>query len=157
MFPWLVSKFKMIASTVRSRLSQSPSLLIFWFEIGVACSQTLFTLYFLFKVRRARVIKNKLRGIYWPPAHRGSGGRITWDQALLLLFFCFFASLALEGKGIIGRGHDLRLWWALTLAHADVFQKKDKKNKTTSVYSLKSGLHRKNPSPGARFSKVPVT
>ena len=32
-----------------------------WFYHYVACSQTL---YFLFKVRRARVIKNKLQGIY---------------------------------------------------------------------------------------------
>ena len=30
----------------------------------IACSQTL---YFLFKVRRARVIKYKPQGIYWPP------------------------------------------------------------------------------------------
>ena len=37
----------------------------------LACSQTL---YFLFKVRRARVIKYKSQGIYWPPAQGGSGG-----------------------------------------------------------------------------------
>ena len=37
----------------------------------LACSQSL---YFLFKVRRARVIKYKPRGIYWPPAQRGRGG-----------------------------------------------------------------------------------
>ena len=38
----------------------------------LACSQTL---YFLFKVRRARrVIKYKPEGIYWPPAQVGSGG-----------------------------------------------------------------------------------
>ena len=29
------------------------------------------TLYFLFKIRRARVTKNKPREIYWPPAQRG--------------------------------------------------------------------------------------
>ena len=34
----------------------------------LACSQTL---YFLFKVCRARVIKNKPRGIHWPPAQGG--------------------------------------------------------------------------------------
>ena len=41
----------------------------------VACLQTL---YFLFKVRRARVIKNKPRGIHWPPGRggRGEGRRI---------------------------------------------------------------------------------
>ena len=40
----------------------------------IACSQTL---YFLFKVRRARVIKNNPRvggGGYWPPAQGGRGG-----------------------------------------------------------------------------------
>ena len=41
----------------------------------IACSQTL---YFLFKVRRARVIKNNPRvgggGVYWPPAQGGRGG-----------------------------------------------------------------------------------
>ena len=34
----------------------------------IACSQTL---YFLFKVRRARVIKYKLQGLYWPPVQGG--------------------------------------------------------------------------------------
>jgi len=37
----------------------------------VTCSQTL---YFLFKVRRARVIKYKPQGIYWPQVQGGSGG-----------------------------------------------------------------------------------
>ena len=37
----------------------------------VACSQTL---YFLFKVRRARVIEYKPQAIYWPPVQGGSGG-----------------------------------------------------------------------------------
>ena len=37
--------------------------------LHLACSQTL---YFLFKVRRARVMKNKPRGIYSPPAQRGA-------------------------------------------------------------------------------------
>ena len=38
---------------------------------GLACSQTL---YFLFKVRRARrVMKYKPQGIYWPPSQVGSG------------------------------------------------------------------------------------
>ena len=41
------------------------------FGLLLACSQTL---YFLFKVRRARVIENKPQGIYWPPAQWGSGG-----------------------------------------------------------------------------------
>ena len=38
----------------------------------VTCTQT--TLYFLFKVRRARVIEYKPQAIYWPPAQGGSGG-----------------------------------------------------------------------------------
>jgi len=33
--------------------------------LKVDCSQTL---YFLFKVRRVRVVKYKLQGLYWPPA-----------------------------------------------------------------------------------------
>ena len=37
--------------------------------LHLACSQAL---YFLFKVRRARVMKNKPRGIYSPPAQRGA-------------------------------------------------------------------------------------
>ena len=41
------------------------------FASGLACSQTL---YFLFKVRRARqVMKYKPQGIYWPPTQVGSG------------------------------------------------------------------------------------
>ena len=47
---------------------------------GLACSQTL---YFLFKVRRARVIKFKPEGIYWPPAQGGSGGGSSRALALL--------------------------------------------------------------------------
>ena len=41
------------------------------FHSKIACLQTL---YFLFKVRLARVIKYKPQGIYWPPAQGGSGG-----------------------------------------------------------------------------------
>ena len=46
---------------------------------AVASSQTL---YFLFKVHRARVMKYKPQGIYWPPAQGGSGGgrRIARDR-----------------------------------------------------------------------------
>ena len=47
---------------------------------GLACSQTL---YFLFKVRRAREIKFKPEGIYWPPAQGGSGGGSSRALALL--------------------------------------------------------------------------
>ena len=61
---------------------------------------------FLFIVRRARVIKNKPRGIYWPPVQRGKGGGSCRSRA------------------------------PLALAHAVVFQKNEKKNKTTSVYRL---------------------
>ena len=70
-------------------------------RVWVACSQTL---YFLFNVRRGRVIKFKPEGIYWPPAQGGSGG--GGSRALALL--------------------------------ADVFEKNEKKNKTTSVYRLQS-------------------
>ena len=38
---------------------------------NLACSQTL---YFFFKVSRARVIKYKPQGIYWLPVQGGSGG-----------------------------------------------------------------------------------
>ena len=59
-------------NTAKSKSNQARSfgnlLLSPW---HLACSQTL---YFLFKVRRASVIKNKPRGIYWPPAQRGRGG-----------------------------------------------------------------------------------
>ena len=59
-------------NTAKSKSNQAHSfgnlLLSPW---HLACSQTL---YFLFKVRRARMIKNKPRGIYWPPAQRGRGG-----------------------------------------------------------------------------------
>ena len=63
--------------------------------IIVACSQAL---YFLFKVRRARVIKNKTAGEF------------------------------IEGVGV---GEE-------ELALADVLEKNEKKNKTTSVYRLRS-------------------
>ena len=70
---------------------------------NLACSQTL---YFLFKVSRARVIKYKPQGIYWPPAQgAGGGGR------RILFFF-------------------------LELRARDVFEKNEKKYKTTSVYRL---------------------
>ena len=53
--------------------------------LQIACSQTL---YFLIKVRRARVIKNEPRGIYWPPAQggRGEGG---WNIFLSRARQCF--------------------------------------------------------------------
>ena len=56
---------------------------------ALACSQTL---YFLFKILRARVIKYKPQGIYWLPAQGGSGGgrrrkwtvcRHLWEQLKL--------------------------------------------------------------------------
>ena len=69
--------------------------------LQIACSQTL---YFLIKVRRARVIKNEPRGIYWPRQRKGVG---VGENGIF-----FF------------------------LAHASVFEKNEKKNKTTSVYRL---------------------
>ena len=66
--------------------------------------------FFFFKVRRARVIENRLQGIYWPPAQGGSGGgRGKFFLALPARF----------ARGII-----------------DVFENNEKKNKTTSVYRL---------------------
>ena len=52
--------------------------------LQIACSQTL---YFLIKVRRARVTKNEPRG-YWPPAQggRGEGG---WNIFLSRARQCF--------------------------------------------------------------------
>ena len=44
--------------------------------MSVACSQTL---YFLFKVRRARVIKYKPQGIYWLLLQGGRGGEEKID------------------------------------------------------------------------------
>ena len=81
----------------------------------LACSQTLC---FLFKVRRARVIKYKPQGIYWPPAQRGSGGGRRW-------FFIF-----------ISRAPRSFSRTRFTREPTDVFEKNDKKNKTTSVYGL---------------------
>jgi len=49
-----------------------------------ACSQTL---YFLFKVRQARVIKYKPQGIYWLLAQGGSGG-----GRKIVLYFSFSRS-----------------------------------------------------------------
>ena len=75
----------------------------------VACSQTL---YFLFKVRRALVIKYKPQGIYGPPAQGGiflSRAPRSFSRA------CFARELA------------------------DVFEKNEKKNKTSSVYRLLTG------------------
>ena len=45
-----------------------PSIKLILICNSLACSQTL---YFLFKVCRVRVIKFKPQGIYWPPAQRG--------------------------------------------------------------------------------------
>ena len=73
---------------------------------NVACSQTL---YFLRKVRRALVIKYKPQGIYQQPAQEGGGG-----GRFLALRACSHALASL----------------------ADVFEKNEKKNKTTSVYRL---------------------
>ena len=73
---------------------------------NVACLQTL---YFLRKVRRALVIKYKPQGIYQQPAQEGGGG---------------------------GRFLALRARSHALASLADVFEKNEKKNKTTSVYRL---------------------
>ena len=99
-------------NTAKSKSNEARSFgnLLLWpfYYWHLACSQTL---YFLSKVRRARVIKNKPRVIYCPPAQRGRGG------GRRKFYFSFSRA-------------------RLALAHADVFQKNEKKNKTTSVYRL---------------------
>ena len=57
----------------------------------VTCSQTL---YFLFKVRRARVIEYKPQAIYWPPAQGGSGG-----GRRNIIIISFFSRSALASLG----------------------------------------------------------
>ena len=56
----------------------------------LACSQTL---YFLFNVRRARVIKNKPRGIYWPTAQGGSGGVALGSRGVALVLVRLLADV----------------------------------------------------------------
>ena len=73
---------------------------------NVTCSRTL---YFLRKVRRALVIKYKPQGIYQQPAQEGGGG---------------------------GRFLALRARSHALASLADVFEKNERKNKTTSVYRL---------------------
>ena len=68
---------------------------------SVACSETL---YFLFKVRRGRVIKYKPQGIYYRQRKE----------------VVFFLPLRARSRALA--------------ALADVFGKNEKKNKTTSVY-----------------------
>ena len=64
----------------------------------LACSLTLF---FPFKVRRARVIQNRRQEIYWPPAQGGSGGGIrkslSRSAIVLECSFCSRASLQYFG------------------------------------------------------------
>ena len=78
------------------------------FRFVLACSQTL---YFLFKVRRARVIKNKNRGGFSDRQRKGLG--MGKDKSL---YFSFLRS-------------------ALVLARR-CFRKQGKENKTTSMYRL---------------------
>ena len=72
----------------------------------------LFSISDLLTVRALAVghIVTRINAVSWhiPRQTFASLGLLTWYQALLLLFFCFFVSLARD-KGIIGRGHDLRL------------------------------------------------
>ena len=80
--------------------------------LHLACSQTL---YFVFKVRLARVIKNKPRGIYWTPVQRGMGG----------------GSCRLRTRLALALARVLA-----SLSRTPMLQKNEKKNKTTSVYRL---------------------
>ena len=52
-------------------------------QANIACSQTI---YFLFKVLWAPMIKYKLRGIYWPPVQGSSGGGKR--KYIILSFLC---------------------------------------------------------------------
>ena len=72
----------------------------------LACSQSL---YFLFKVRLARVIKNKNRGEFIDRQRKG-----------------------------VGAGEEENIYFSFSLARAlaNIFQKNENKNKTTSVYGL---------------------
>ena len=82
---------------------------------NVACSQKL---YFLFKVRRARVIKNKNRG-FDDRQRKGVGvGKEKID-------FNFISRTSHSFS------HD-----RFACALADVFEKNENKNKTTSFYRL---------------------
>ena len=74
----------------------------------------LFSISDLLTVRALAVghIVTSINAVSWhiPRQTFASLGLLTWYQALLLFFLliCFFVSLARD-KGIIGRGHDLRL------------------------------------------------
>ena len=76
------------------------------FRFVLACSQTL---YFLFKVRRGRVIKNKNRGGFADRQRKGLG---------------------------VGKEKILDFSFSRSLSLADVLETNEKKNKTTSVYRL---------------------
>ena len=78
------------------------------FRFVLPCSQTL---YFLFKVRRARVIKNKNR---WGFSDRQRKGLGVGKEKMIFLFLALRRSFSL----------------------ADIFKKNEKKNKTKSVYRL---------------------
>ena len=79
------------------------------FRFVLACSQTL---YFLFKVRRARVIKNKNRGGFTDRQRKGFG--VGEGENSLFFFLAAPCSFSL----------------------ANVFEKNEKNNKTASVYRL---------------------
>ena len=81
------------------------------FRFVLACSQTL---YFLFKVHRARVIKNKNRGGFTERQRKGLGVRNYRRRKFFIFLSCAPRSFSLAG----------------------VLEKKEKKNKTTSVYRL---------------------
>ena len=78
------------------------------FRFVLACSQTL---YFLFKVRRAGVIKDKNRGGFSDRQRKGLG---MGKEKILIFLSCAPCSFSL----------------------ADVFEKNGKKYKTTSVHRL---------------------
>ena len=88
----------------------------------VVCSQTL---YFFFKVHRARVIKYRPQGIYWLPTQEGSGGgRRT-----------FFSFLSRPPRSF-SRAHSHAMFLKKTKRKIKHFGTNERKNKTTSVYRL---------------------
>ena len=98
-----ISKKQAENSPPPNHFSNGPSL---------PCFFNTFVFYFWSAYRALAVghIVTRINAVSWhiPRQTFASLGLLTWYQALLLFFFCFFVSLARD-KGIIGRGHDLRL------------------------------------------------
>ena len=104
--------------------------------LKLACSQTL---YFLFKVRRARVIKNKPRGIYWPPAQRDArlalqtGTTHCFVTVDLLIFYTLSFHLQYKHSGTSANRKYLQTYrhkWLKMKALTTFFFKRERYNRT---------------------------